>query len=233
MKLLSRGIPVKQWGRDPKELPASIINRLPVNFNYDCWYFDDPWQGIPLHGYTEIFKRLLANPKIEVLLNTDYFEMRNSLPNNALTIYSGPIDQFFNYQHGVLGWRTLSFEREVHKVEDFQGTSVINYTEEKVPYTRIHEFKHYHPERSTDFKSAQTVTFKEYSHLAGKNENPYYPINTAEDREKYNLYCQEVEKCKNVIFGGRLGGYKYLNMDQVIGMALETYEKIKAKPWKN
>ncbi len=227
-----KGYTIKQWGKNVQDLPASIINRLPVNFNFDNWYFDDPYQGIPLHGYGATFEKILKNPNIEVLLNTDYFQMRDLLPKDALVIYSGPIDKFFDYKYGVLGWRTLSFEREVRNLEDFQGTSVMNYSEEQIPFTRIHEFKHYHPERSV-MKSNKTVLFKEFSHLAGKNVNPFYPINTIQDREKYALYVQETANCKNVVFGGRLGGYKYLNMDQVIGMALETYEKIKARTWKN
>ena len=227
-----KGYTIKQWGRNPKDLPASIINRLPVNFNYDSWYFDDPYQGIPLHGYGAVFKKMLNNPNIEVLLNTDYFQMRDSLPKDALVIYSGPVDRFFDYKYGVLGWRTLTFEKEVKNLEDFQGTSVMNYSDEQIPFTRIHEFKHYHPERNI-YKSNKTIIFKEFSHLAGKNENPYYPINAAQDREMYSLYVNETQKCKNIIFGGRLGGYKYFNMDQVIGMALETYEKVKAKTWTN
>jgi len=228
-----KGYTVKQWGKNPTELPASIINRLPVHFNYDSWYFDDPYQGIPLNGYEEVFKRLLKNPNIEVMLNTDFFEIKDSFDDDALIIYSGPIDRFFDYKYGVLGWRTLTFEKQVHQLQDFQGTSVVNYSDEKFPFTRIHEFKHFHPERSGVFKSDKTVTFTEYSHLAGQNQDPYYPVNTTQDREMFTLYSEEAEKCKNVVFGGRLGGYKYLNMDQVIGMALETFEKLREKQWKS
>ena len=220
-----KGYTQKQWGRDPRTLPADIITRLPVKTNYDCWYFDDPCQGIPLKGYGELFKKLLENARIDVRLKTDFVDIKDKLSSAATIFYSGPIDQYFDYQRGVLGWRTLDFEREQLATADYQGTAVMNYAEIEPPYTRIHEFKHFHPERENS--DHQTVIHREYPRTARKNEIPYYPINTAEDKKLYQAYLALAQTQNNVVFGGRLGTYRYLNMDQVIESALKIYEEFK------
>jgi len=217
-----KGYTWKQWQKDPKFLPASIINRLPVRKNYDENYFFDPWQGIPKIGFGGIFEKLLSHPKIQVTLNTDFFKIRDQLPQPSLLIYSGPIDRFFDYRFGKLEWRTLDFEREVIPVEDFQGTSVMNYPEMEVPYIRIHEPRHLHADRN--YTREKTLIFKEYSKL-DPGENPYYPVNTPENQAIFEKYSEEKKKLPGVIFGGRLGDYKYYDMDQVIASALSTYKR--------
>lgn len=217
-----KGYTQKQWQKDLKQLPASIIKRLPVRKNYNENYFYDPWQGIPNNGYSEIFKRMLHNKNIELLLNTDFFDIKNQIPETCLTIYSGPIDRYFAYKFGKLDWRTLDFEREVKAVEDYQGTSVMNYPEISVPYIRIHEPKHLHMERN--YSKQNTLLFREYSRL-DKGDNPYYPVNTQENQRMLQKYMDESKKINNLIIGGRLGDYKYYDMDQVIGLALDVYEK--------
>jgi UDP-galactopyranose mutase len=219
-----RGYTIKQWDRDPRELPASIITRLPVRNFYNDSYFDDPYQGIPLDGYASIFKRMLDHPLIDLALGVDFFELRDRLPPGIKIIYTGPIDRFFDFKHGVLGWRTLRFEKQVIDTPDYQGTAVMNYAGEEIPYTRIHEFKHYHPERKYVEKNAKTVIYREFSLLAGRELPPYYPISSAEDRAMLELYQQERLLHPNVIFGGRLGSYKYFDMDMAIAAALKIFE---------
>lgn len=222
-----KGYTMKHWGTDPKNLPAQIITRLPVRFNYKTDYFDDPWQGIPAEGYGELFKTMLSHKNIDLYLNTDFFAVRHLIPPDCCMVYTGRLDQFFDYKHGLLSWRTLTFEREVHEVSDFQGTAVMNYAEASIPYTRTHEFKHLHAERGYD--QARTLILREYPRELGEGDDPYYPINTPKDREIYERYQEEVQKTKNVIFGGRLAEYRYLNMDQTIASALKTYdEKIRS-----
>jgi len=218
-----KGYTTKHWGTDPRNLPADIITRLPVRFTYKTDYFDDPWQGIPRGGYGELFKNILSHKNIDLYLNTDFFDLRHLIPPDCCIVYTGRLDQFFDCKHGVLGWRTLTFDREVHQVGDFQGTAVMNYAEVSVPYTRTHEFKHLHEEREYD--QARTLILREYPKDHAGNDNPYYPINTVQDREMYKKYQEELEKTKNVIFGGRLAEYKYLNMDQTIASALKTYDE--------
>lgn len=219
-----KGYTRKQWNVDPKELPASIITRLPVRYDHNYFYFNDEWEGIPKEGYHSIFTRLLDNEKIHLNLKTDYFDIKEHVNKNCLLIYTGAIDGLFDYKFGQLSWRTLKFEKEIMNVNDFQGTTVMNYAEESVPYTRIHEFKHFHEER--DYPQGSTVIFKEYSLNLNKAFNePFYPINTKKDNEILNQYLTEAKKHPNIILGGRLGTYKYLNMDTVIGLALDTYEE--------
>ena len=219
-----KGYTLKQWGTDPKKLPAEILMRIPVRKNYLADYFDDPYQGIPIGGYTEIFNKMLASDKIKVECNVDFFDVRDRVSENATIIYTGPIDRFFNYKFGQLGWRTLTFEKEVFlTLEDFQGTSVMNKADIDVPYTRIHEFKHYHPERAP---KKGTVIFREYSKgVTDKNDEPYYPVNTAKDKEILKKYKEESREWPNVIFAGRLGTYTYLDMDDVIHSALTMFEQ--------
>ena len=224
-----RGYTIKQWDRDPRELPASIITRLPVRNLYNDAYFDDPYQGIPLDGYAAIFQKMLKHPLIEVQLGIDFFEMRDRIPKDTKIIYTGPLDRFFDFKHGVLGWRTLRFEKEVKDTPDFQGTTVMNYADADVPYTRIHEFKHFHPERKYVEKNRKTVLYREYSLLAGKDLPPFYPISSAEDRVMLDRYQQERSNHPNVLFGGRLGSYKYFDMDMAIAAALKAFDD-KVKP---
>jgi UDP-galactopyranose mutase len=218
-----QGYTHKQWNTDPKLLPASTFSRLPVRYNENIAYFDDPYQGIPLLGYSKIFEKMLSHPLIDVKLGVDFFEIKNQIPASSKIIYSGPIDRYFNFSEGVLGWRTLDFEVEIIEKGDFQGTTVVNYPEVSVPFTRIHEFKHYHPERV--HRNDRTVIFKEFSRFATKGDTPYYPINTPQDQEMFKRYETLAQNEKNVIFGGRLGSYKYFDMHHVIAMALKTFEE--------
>lgn len=219
------GYTAKQWDTPLKELPANIITRLPVRYNYNNRYFNDKYEGLPKEGYGALFEKILDHSLIEVVLETDFFEYKDQLPEDLQIIYSGPIDRFFDYKYGQLNWRTIDFEIETHEVDDFQGTAVMNYAEKEVPFTRIHEFKHYHPERKQS--QSKTITFKEFSRMATKEDAPYYPVNTTEDKETYLKYFEETKKTKNIIFGGRLGSYKYLDMHQVIKSSLSTYNKLK------
>jgi len=216
-----RGYTLKQWQKDPKELPAVILNRLPFRTNYNESYFHDQWQGIPEHGYTAIFQKMLDHENIDLRLNTDFFDIRDALPKDTIIIYSGPIDRFFDYRYGRIEWRTLDFAHEIKPVEDFQGTSVMNYAEEQIPYTRIHEPRHLHPER--DYPSDRTLIIKEFSRM-DDGTAPYYPINNDRNQNMLKQYQQEASGLPNVFFGGRLGEYKYLDMDQTIDRALDLFE---------
>lgn len=222
-----KGYTEKQWQTWPADLPAEVISRLPVRYNYDNRYFSDKWQGLPKDGYTAWMERMVDHPRITVQLNTDYFDNSEMFcKDNTLgmvpTVYTGPLDEFFRYQAGRLGWRTLDFETEHFDVADYQGTSVMNYADVDVPYTRVHEFKHFHPERKEIFDSTNTVVVREYSRFAEEGDEPYYPINTVEDREALLAYRKLVEQTENVHFGGRLGSYQYLDMHMAIASAL-TY----------
>ncbi len=223
-----RGYTVKQWGVDPATLPESIIDRLPVRYTYKSDYFNDPWQGIPLGGYHRLFHRLLNHANIEVSLKTDYIALRDRIPPGCTVIFTGPIDRFFDYRFGRLGWRSLRFEKEICRVGDYQGTSVMNYCESAVPFTRIHEFRHYHEERN--YPKDATVIYREYSLAGESNDDPAYPVNTAKDQELFARYAAEAANRPNVIFGGRLGSYQYLDMDKTIAMALSVYaERIRPR----
>lgn len=216
----------KQWGVNPKELPVSIIKRLPVRYNYTEDYFRDArWQGIPLQGFTRIFENMLNHKNIEVHLNTDYFSQRSEFQVKHKTIYTGPIDQYFNYECGKLKWRGIELKRKVENMEDFQGTSVMNYADYETPYTRIHEFRHLHPEKS--YSKEKTLTYYEYPQDG--NDAPYYPVNTDSDRETFKKYRLLAEKEKNVIIGGRLGDYAYYDMDKTILAALKCFQRIESE----
>jgi UDP-galactopyranose mutase len=162
------------------------------------------------------------SPNISVFLDTDYFSIKDLIPSSTPIVYSGPLDQFFEYEFGDLGWRTLDFDVEICDVPDFQGTSVMNYADLDVPYTRVHEFSHLHPERTRNV--TKTVIMREFSRFANRNDEPYYPINTEVDREKLLKYRQKAAEVPNVIFGGRLGTYKYLDMHMAIGSALTVFD---------
>ena len=216
----------KHWGMKATELPAYIITRLPVRFTYDVGYYNDRWQGIPTDGYGALFKKMLAHPNIEVRLNVDYFSVRNSLPPHGLMVYTGPIDRFFDYKHGRLGWRSVRFEKQVLDVEDYQGTSVMNECDGEVPFTRTHEFKHFTPER----KFGKTVIFRETSFAPGPEDDVYYPVRTVADLAVREKYKAEAATVPHVIFGGRLGAYAYLDMENTVSHALETFDALKLKP---
>ncbi|MGN7292231.1 UDP-galactopyranose mutase [Rhizobium sp. SAFR-030] len=217
-----RGYTAKQWQTDPRELPESIITRLPVRYNFDNRYFNDPYEGLPVDGYTAIFERMLDNPRIDVQLNTDFFSVRSEIPAGKPVVYTGPIDRYYDYRAGELKWRTIDFEEEVVPVGDFQGTAVMNYADEDIPYTRILEFRHFNPER--DYQKDKTVIVREYSRFATRADEPYYPIDTAEDKRTYLAYRELAGQEKDIIFGGRLGTYRYLDMHQAIGAALKSFE---------
>lgn len=216
-----RGYTHKQWEVDPRQLPVDIINRLPVRYNYKSDYFNDPWQGIPLDGYQRLFERILDHPGIEVALGVDFFAMREAIPADCTIIYTGAIDRFYDYRFGRLGWRTLDFEKEVMPIGDFQGAAVMNYADEDVPYTRIHEFRHYHEERA--YPADRTIIYREFSRRCSADDEPYYPINTVQDKVQLALYQAAAAQETRVIFGGRLGRYQYLDMDQSIASALDLY----------
>ncbi|MBN9745832.1 MULTISPECIES: UDP-galactopyranose mutase [Amycolatopsis] len=220
-----RGYTAKQWENDPKNLGTNIINRLPVRYTFDNRYFNDTYEGLPVNGYTAWLEKMAEHENIEIRLNVDYFDVREHIPAGTPTVYTGPLDRYFDYSAGRFTWRTVDFESEVAQTGDFQGTSVVNYNDEEVPYTRIIEFRHFHPER--DYPKDKTVIFREYSRFAKEDDEPYYPINTAENREKLESY-RELAKTeareKNVLFGGRLGTYKYLDMHMAIGSALSMFD---------
>ncbi|WP_410658511.1 UDP-galactopyranose mutase [Amycolatopsis sp. lyj-112] len=220
-----KGYTAKQWQTDPKELDESIISRLPVRYTFDNRYFNDSFEGLPVDGYTAWLKKMADHENIDVRLNVDYFDVREHIPAGTPTVYTGPLDHYFDYSEGRLGWRTLDFEQEVVATSDYQGAPVVNYNDEEVPYTRILEFRHFHPER--DYPKDKTVIVREFSRFAKEDDEPYYPINTPENREKLERYRELAKaeaKEKNVLFGGRLGTYKYLDMHMAIGAALTAFD---------
>ncbi|MDN5632003.1 MULTISPECIES: UDP-galactopyranose mutase [unclassified Kocuria] len=217
----------KQWQTDPKDLPASIISRLPVRYTYDNRYFNDTHEGLPVDGYTAWLERMADHPNIDVRLETDFFDdsqefSKDNVVGQVPVVYTGPVDRYFDYAEGGLSWRTIDLEEEVLDIEDFQGTSVMNYPDEDVPFTRIHEFRHFHPER--DYTRDATVIMREFSRFAEKGDEPYYPVNTSEDREKLLAYRDLANGESSVLFGGRLGTYKYLDMHMAIGSALSMVD---------
>ena len=215
----------KHWGVKATELPAFIITRLPVRYTYDVGYYNDRWQGIPVDGYGALFQRMLRHPNVEIRLNTDYFAVRGSLPAHDLLIYSGPIDQFFDYRHGRLGWRSVRFEKLLPEVGDFQGTSVMNECDGAVSHTRTHEFKHFTPER----KFERTVVYREYSYAPRPGDDVYYPVRNDADLAIRAKYKAESARVPRVVFGGRLGAYAYLDMENTVSTALETFDGLRAR----
>lgn len=216
---LIKGYTEKQWGRDCKDLPSFIIKRLPLRFIYDNNYFNDRYQGIPIGGYTKIVEKMLDG--IEVRLNTNYLDNREEFDAMAdKIVYTGMVDQFYDYKLGVLEYRSVRFETEELQMENYQGNAVVNYTEREVPYTRIIEHKHF------EFgKQPTTIISREYSSEWKKGDEPYYPVNNDKNNALYQQYKELADKEHKVIFGGRLGGYKYYDMDKVIAAALEMCEK--------
>ena len=219
----------KQWGKKPIDLPSSIINRIPVRFSYNEDYFNNcEIQGIPIDGYKKLFENLLSNKKIKIILNTDYLKIKeNKFKPKYYTIYSGPLDRLYNYKYGKLEWRSLLFKKKIVKKNDFQGTSVINFSDIEKKYTRIHEPKHLHPERKKIFNSNKTLIIYEFP--TQDNSNPYYPINTLENRKLHRKYKILAEKQKNFLIGGRLADYAYYDMDMTISAALKLFDRISKK----
>jgi len=214
----------KQWGKHPKNLPSTIFNRLPLRFNYREDYFNNcKYQGIPDLGYTDIFKKMLSSKNIQVLINKKFKLSNNDYDVKYLTIYTGPLDQLFDFNLGKLEWRSLKFKLKYKKVDDFLGTSVVNFPEKKIPYTRLHEPKHLHIDRS--YSSGKTLIQEEYPCIDPKE--PYYPINTTQNRELHRAYKKLASKFKNFDFGGRLADYAYYDMDMTISAALKKFDIIK------
>lgn len=230
----------KQWQTPAEELSPSIIKRLPVRYTYNNRYFKDTHEGLPRDGYEAWFQKMIdmanseGSGKAEVRLNTDFFtdkDIQTLRDKNIMTIYTGPIDRYYNYQFGELTWRSLDLEKEILNVHDFQGCPVMNYNDLEPKWTRIHEFKHFHPERANDPEKwpgyapdyGKTVIVREYSKTWHRGDEPYYPVNTAVDKEKLAKYqaLAEKDKARGVYFGGRLGEYAYYDMDKSFASALK------------
>lgn len=208
------GYTKKQWGVEPAELPASILKRLPVRFNYDDNYYQQKYQGIPINGYTNLIENIVDHKNIKIYTQSMLHEV--TAKDFDHVFYSGPIDGFFKYSEGSLKYRTLKFER--FKIEgDFQGNAVINYCEENVPFTRISEHKHFAPWEEHNL----SICFKEFSYLAGRNDNPYYPLRLEDDKQILQTYIDMANQSKGITFIGRLGTYRYLDMHVVIGESLD------------
>lgn len=212
----------KQWQQDPRELPAAIINRIPMRFTHEDGYFQDTWQGLPIDGYAAWAQRMVADPLITVACDVDFETLRGLVRPDQLVVYSGPIDAYFDLAEGPLGWRTLDLELEVLPVPDHQGTAVVNYADLDVPYTRVHEFRHLHPERG--YHVDKTVVMRESSRAATRSDEPYYPIGSDQDRRRLAAYRERASREPNVLFGGRLGSYAYLDMHMAIASALSLFD---------
>ncbi|MFQ6366740.1 UDP-galactopyranose mutase [Lactococcus lactis] len=219
---LIKGYTEKQWGRKATELPAFIIRRLPVRYIYDNNYFNHRYQGVPVDGYTAIFDKMLASDLIDVQLNTDFFEDKETyLKEFPRVIYTGMIDQFFDYQFGELEYRSVRFEAETFENNNEQGNAVINYTDAETPFTRVMEWRHFDKKADDGF----TILTKEYPQDWDRSKEAYYPVNDAKNSDLFKKYKSEANKVANVIFGGRLGNYQYYDMDQVFGAALKAVKK--------
>ncbi|MCH4024402.1 MAG: UDP-galactopyranose mutase [Acetobacter sp.] len=214
------GYTKKQWGLEPTELPASILKRLPLRFNYDDNYFNHPYQGIPEDGYTAIVKNIIKSENIELRLGSKFEDMNEDFQH---IFYTGPIDRYFGFSAGRLGYRTLDFER-IDAGKDYQGTAVMNYCDQNVPFTRISEHKHFAPWEAESFD--KTVCFKEYSRLATPDDTPYYPIRQTREKTMLNAYIDLARNSSGISFLGRLGTYRYLDMDVTIAEALNACDQI-------
>lgn len=220
-EIFIKGYTTKQWGKDPKLLPISIIKRIPIRFNFMDYSTNDIYSGVPEDGYDVFFNKLLKN--IDVELGTDYFNNTEKYSKIASKIvYTGCVDKFFDYKHGILEYRSLKFENQVLQTEDFQGNALVNYTDKNIPHTRICEHKHFLPYSS---RINTTIITKEYPQKWTKELEPYYPINDDINNKIYDEYLKESKKYKNIIFGGRLGSYKYYDMHQVVASALTVSKK--------
>ncbi len=216
-----QGYTTKQWGLNPNLLPPETISRLPVRPTWNTRYFSDTYEGIPKEGYGKLFDNMVESRNIHLYLNCVYSKDLFNFDENQIIIYTGPIDEYFNYKCGELNWRTLDLEISYPEVTDFQGTSVVNYASIDVPYTRIHEFKHFVPDKITDF--SKTVIMKEFSRAALRGDDCYYPVNSGQDKTILRQYKQLQALEKNVFFGGRLGSYQYLDMHMAIASALSLF----------
>ncbi|GAB4009434.1 UDP-galactopyranose mutase [Nocardioides ultimimeridianus] len=224
-----KGYTAKQWEKDPKDLSPDIITRLPVRYTFDNRYFNDKYEGLPTDGYTAWLTRMADHPNIEVQTSVDFFDVVDEYRGKVPIVYTGPVDEYFDYSAGKLSWRTVDLESEILDVDDYQGTGVVNANDPEVPFTRELEFKHLHPERAASYTKGRTVVVREFSRFAEDGDEPYYPINTADNRAKILQYRDLAEKEDMVLFGGRLGTYKYLDMHMAIASALSMYDN-KLKP---
>ncbi|AYG00912.1 UDP-galactopyranose mutase [Lactococcus allomyrinae] len=221
-KKLIKGYTEKQWGRKATELPAFIIRRLPVRYTFDNNYFDDRYQGIPIDGYTQIFNKMLHSELIDVQVGVDFFDDREIyLEEFPRIIYTGMIDQFFDYKFGELEYRSIRFESQLFESDNMQGNAVVNYTDSETPFTRVMEWRHFDRKAEGDY----TVLTKEYPQKWDKTKEAYYPINDKKNSEIFKKYRREADKYNQVIFGGRLGNYQYYDMDQVFNAALKAIDK--------
>jgi UDP-galactopyranose mutase len=219
-EIFVRGYTTKQWGRDPADLPAAIIRRIPIRTTANDAYFDDRYQGIPIGGYTQLFERMLHHPAIEVRLGVEYFDERSRLGRQAAaTVYTGKIDELFDFRYGELEYRSLRFETEVREEADFQGAAIVNYTDAAVPFTRITEHRHF--ERCA---ARRTVITREYPAPYRRGDTPYYPIRDAANSALYERYRQDAQRA-GVLLGGRLATYQYYDMHQVIAQALALADR--------
>jgi UDP-galactopyranose mutase len=228
-----KGYTAKQWQTDPTELSADIITRLPVRYTFQNGWFSDTYEGLPVDGYTAWLTRMADHPNIEVRLETDFLDPATGVAaaykGKVPIVYTGPVDEYFGNSEGRLSWRTVDLEESVVDTDDFQGTGVVNYNDQDVPWTRIIEFKHFHPEREKTHLPGKSVIVHEYSRFAEEGDEPYYPVNTADDRAKLMRYRELAKAEPMVLFGGRLGTYQYLDMHMAIGAALSMYDN-KLKP---
>ncbi len=218
-----KGYTAKQWQTDPRQLPERIITRLPVRYTFDTRYFADTYEGIPVDGYGALLTRMASTSGVSVHLGIDWFDVRDRAPEGVPIVYTGALDRYFDYKAGRLGWRTLDLTTEVLEVDDFQGTTVMNYADPDTPHTRVHEFKHYHPERAP--VPGRTVIMTEFSRWAEERDEPYYPVDTPEDRRRLQAYRELAAQEEGVHFGGRLGSYQYLDMHMAIASALTAYDR--------
>ncbi|MCC8082463.1 MAG: UDP-galactopyranose mutase [Lachnospiraceae bacterium] len=224
---LIKGYTQKQWGRECKDLPAFIIRRLPLRFTYDNNYFNDRFQGIPLGGYTGLVQKLLEN--IDVMTDTDFFVYRKEHPDMYdRVLYTGMIDEYFDFCFGHLEYRSVRFETERVEEANYQGNAVVNYTDQEVPYTRVIEHKHFEPEAEQENPKDYTIISREYSEEWHPGMEPYYPVNDEKNNALYEKYRELADREENVLFGGRLGSYQYYDMDKVIAAAMELARQERA-----
>jgi UDP-galactopyranose mutase len=225
-----RNYTAKQWQNPVENLPPEIITRLPVRYNYNNRYFNDLYEGLPADGYTAMFQKMLEHDLITVQLNTNWFTVADTIRAenpHALIVYTGAIDEYFNFNLGQLNWRSVDFDFKTVATSDFQGCPVMNYADLEEPFTRIIEFKHFNPERN--YSTEKSVIAYEYSKSWKVGIEPYYPVNTPKDREIYKLYKEQADKLlttERVIFAGRLGEYSYMDMDKVFLKALEKFDEV-------
>lgn len=226
---LIHGYTTKQWDVDPRYLPASTLARLPIRFNEDDRYFEDEFQGMPSEGYEKLFENMLSHRNIRIQLCTDFKDLQETFPSDQVVVYSGPIDNYFNYSQGALNWRTVDFQFKTLNQEQFQASAVMNFPSPSIPYTRIHEFKHFYPERVN--KSSKTIIAYEYSRKANRSDEPYYPVNTPADKDLLSRYRTLSKQCEHTYFGGRLGSYQYLDMHMAINQGLKLSHQLKLTRW--